>query len=46
MSLRHEAQQGDRLSRYGWLKHDGRRYGVQELVDGDYAITVTMVGDG
>lgn len=44
LQLRHEAQQGDRLAKYGWRKHDGRRYGWQELVDRDYAMNVTMVG--
>lgn len=43
LALRHEAQQGDRLGRYGWLAHDGRRYGRQEFVDGDYELSVTMV---
>jgi hypothetical protein len=42
--LRHEARQEDKLRRYGWLRHDGRRYGRQELVDGDYAYSIQMVG--
>jgi mannosyl-oligosaccharide glucosidase len=42
--LRHEARQEDKLARYGWLRHDGRRYGRQELVDGDYALSIQMVG--
>jgi hypothetical protein len=44
LSLRHDAQQVDRLSKYGWRKHDGRGYGWQEVLDGDYAMNVTMVG--
>ncbi|KAI8471096.1 MAG: glycoside hydrolase [Monoraphidium minutum] len=42
LSLRHEAQQDDRLRRYGWVAHDGRRYGRQEIEDGDYSLNVTM----
>jgi len=44
LSIRHEAKQWDKLQRYGWRKHDGRQYGWQELVDGDYSMNVTMVG--
>jgi mannosyl-oligosaccharide glucosidase len=44
LSLRHDAQQGDKLTKYGWRKHDGRLYGWQEVVDGDYVMNVTMVG--
>ncbi|NXY00513.1 MOGS glucosidase, partial [Centropus bengalensis] len=32
--LRHTCEQGDGLSRYGWLQHDGESFGVQELQDG------------
>lgn len=38
-SIRHEAQQGDGLSKYGWLQHDGQRYGLQQLLDGQYNIS-------
>ena len=41
--LRHEADQGDKLDKYGWLRHDGKTYGHQEIIDGDYNITVEMV---
>ncbi len=41
--LRHEASQGDGLNSYGWLRHDGRSYGRQRLVDGDYEISLQMV---
>ncbi|NWY61035.1 MOGS glucosidase, partial [Chionis minor] len=33
-SLRHTCEQGDGLSRYGWLMHDGENFGVQEIRDG------------
>lgn len=42
-SIRHEAQQQDRLTSYGWLRHDGRSYGRQQLIDGDFNITLQMV---
>lgn len=41
--LRHEAKQDDGLASYGWLRHDGRSFGRQQLVDKDYNISVTMV---
>lgn len=41
--IRHEAQQDDKLASYGWVRHDGRSYGRQELVDGDHHLTVQMV---
>ncbi|TYZ60077.1 hypothetical protein PybrP1_000658 [[Pythium] brassicae (nom. inval.)] len=31
--LRHECRQEDRLQKYGWLQHDGRRYGLQSVED-------------
>lgn len=31
--VRHQCDQGDRLPKYGWLKHDGRRFGIQEIDD-------------
>jgi hypothetical protein len=40
--VRHEARQDDRLSSYGWLRHDGVGYGVQQLRDRDYNITLSM----
>ncbi|GLC49260.1 hypothetical protein PLESTB_000199900 [Pleodorina starrii] len=43
MRARHEAKQGDGLTTYGWKRHDGRTYGTQELVDGEYNITLSML---
>jgi mannosyl-oligosaccharide glucosidase len=31
------------LERYGWLEHDARNFGVQELRDGPLAITTSFV---
>jgi hypothetical protein len=41
---RHEANQNDRLSSYGWLRHDGVGYGVQQIRDKDYNISLSVVG--
>lgn len=40
---RHEAQQRDGLAKYGWLQHDGQKYGLQELWDEHYNITTAWV---
>lgn len=42
-TLRHEAQQHDGLQRYGWHRHDGRSFGAQEIIDGQFNITTTFV---
>mmetsp|Transcript_7619 Transcript_7619/g.22485 ORF Transcript_7619/g.22485 Transcript_7619/m.22485 type:complete len:941 (+) Transcript_7619:605-3427(+) len=41
--LRHEAQERDGLRKYGWARHDGRTFGVQELLDGHLNITTSLV---
>lgn len=43
---RHEAQQRDGLAKYGWLQHDGERYGLQELWDEQFNISTAWVGAG
>ena len=35
--------QGDNLDRFGWLKHDGVSFGVQELIDRGVNITTSFV---
>jgi hypothetical protein len=32
------------LDKYGWLLHDGEGFGRQELLDGPFNITLSMVG--
>lgn len=32
-ALRHECSEGDGLGPYGWIEHDGRSYGKQEIAD-------------
>ncbi|CAK9824476.1 Mannosyl-oligosaccharide glucosidase GCS1 [Anthophora retusa] len=41
--LRHWCDQGDRLDRYAWMEHDGRTFGVQEIVDSSAILTTTFV---
>lgn len=41
--FRHWCEQSDNLERYGWLKHDGINFGVQELVDGPFLLTTSFV---
>eukprot|EP01102_Stenamoeba_stenopodia_P014750 TRINITY_DN4940_c0_g1_i2.p1 TRINITY_DN4940_c0_g1~~TRINITY_DN4940_c0_g1_i2.p1 ORF type:complete len:816 (-),score=189.00 TRINITY_DN4940_c0_g1_i2:35-2482(-) len=41
--VRHFCEQGDGLSRYGWLEHDGKSYGHQEILDNGINITTTFV---
>ncbi|XP_043216591.1 mannosyl-oligosaccharide glucosidase-like isoform X1 [Amphibalanus amphitrite] len=43
LPLRHWCEQGDGLDRYGWLQHDGRHFGVQELVDKHIRLETTFV---
>ncbi|KAG0224250.1 Processing alpha glucosidase I [Actinomortierella wolfii] len=32
-NIRHGCEERDGFEKYGWLKHDGRRYGLQEIKD-------------
>lgn len=41
--LSHWCEQGDRLERYTWTKHDGRNFGVQEIDDGPVRLTTSFV---
>lgn len=43
VNLRHTCEQGDRLQGYGWLMHDGKSFGVQEIRDGDFTLTTEFV---
>ena len=36
--LRHDADARDGLDKYGWLRHDGKMYGRQQLIDGPLAV--------
>ncbi|XP_011866700.1 PREDICTED: mannosyl-oligosaccharide glucosidase [Vollenhovia emeryi] len=41
--FRHWCEQGNELERYAWLEHDGRTFGVQEIVDNPVVIRTTFV---
>lgn len=43
LSIRHTCEQNDHLPKYGWLKHDGTRFGVQEIVDNDFILSTEFV---
>ena len=41
--FRYSCEQSDNLAKYGWLKHDGRSFGSQEIVDDDFILTTDFV---
>ncbi|KAJ8667243.1 hypothetical protein QAD02_008905 [Eretmocerus hayati] len=41
--LRHWCTQDDRLEKYGWLKHDGKNFGIQEIQDNGVKLTTSFV---
>ena len=41
--MRHLAQQSDGLAQYGWKRHDGVNFGVQDILDGNVTITTSWV---
>lgn len=42
-AFRHWCDQGDKLLKYGWLKHDGVNFGTQEIQDNDFILTTEFV---
>ena len=32
-NIRHTCEHGDKLQRYGWVRHDGTSFGQQEIID-------------
>ena len=42
-SIRHWCEQGDGLSMYSWFAHDGRRFGLQEIMDKYYTLSTDFV---
>ncbi|KAL3145782.1 hypothetical protein ABBQ38_015160 [Trebouxia sp. C0009 RCD-2024] len=42
-NIRHNAQERDGLSKYGWEAHDGKTYGRQELHDTPFHLTTSWV---
>lgn len=43
ISIRHWCEASDGLSAYTWTKHDGRNFGIQEIVDSPVRITTSFV---
>lgn len=41
-SMRHVCQDADELEKYGWMRHNGRDYGHQELVDQDMTLMTSF----
>ncbi|KAI8620462.1 putative mannosyl-oligosaccharide glucosidase [Chytriomyces sp. MP71] len=39
-SFRHTCEQGDELSSYAWLQHDGRSFGSQTINDGKFNVAI------
>lgn len=42
LTIRHWCSKGDGLTQYGWLRHDGVNFGVQNILDGDYKIETSF----
>ena len=43
LGLRHWCEQGDNLKQFGWNKHDGREFGIQNIVDRGVNIETSFV---
>ncbi|KAG7314203.1 hypothetical protein KOW79_022699 [Hemibagrus wyckioides] len=43
VNLRHTCEQGDGLSSYSWLIHDGVNFGMQQIRDTDFTLITTFV---
>lgn len=41
--LRHWCEQGDGVQRFGWQQHDGRSFGVQQIVDTKVQLVTSFV---
>lgn len=41
--IRHTCEQNDKLPRYGWIRHDGVNFGMQEIVDHGYTLSTDFV---
>lgn len=42
-NIRHIAREEDKLKKYGWIRHDGKNFGIQEIVDEKYRIETQWV---
>lgn len=41
--IRHWCDSGDNLKKYGWVQHDGKTFGVQEIYDDAFLIETSFV---
>ncbi|GAB0092942.1 mannosyl-oligosaccharide glucosidase [Sergentomyia squamirostris] len=41
--IRHWCELSDKMDKYGWLQHDGRSFGVQEIHDGPLKVETSFV---
>lgn len=41
--IRHWCESGDNLPKYGWTKHDGRTFGIQEIYDGAFKLETSFI---
>ncbi|TNN08126.1 Mannosyl-oligosaccharide glucosidase [Schistosoma japonicum] len=42
-AFRHSCDQSDGVLSYNWLEHDGRNFGIQQIVDIHHTITISFV---
>lgn len=43
LPLRHSCEQGDKLSKYGWIAHDGLEFGMQDIVESNFILRTEFV---
>ena len=43
LGLRHWCEQGDNLRQFGWNKHDGRHFGIQNILDRGVRVETSFV---
>lgn len=43
LPIRHTCEQSDQLESYGWLKHDGVNFGIQEIVEKEFSLKTQFV---
>ncbi|XP_071828540.1 mannosyl-oligosaccharide glucosidase-like isoform X2 [Apostichopus japonicus] len=43
LPIRHTCEQSDQLESYGWLKHDGLNFGIQDIVEKEFSLTTQFV---
>lgn len=42
-NIRHWCKPNDNVLRYGWKKHDGKNFGIQEIVDTNFKLTTSFI---